>query len=215
MTALTLRHRLILLTLFVFGFAIGSAIAGPPLLVHPYNIGGAVSLPWSGRQGLPDYDRSHLIADTEAILQGSPSAIVHMETLRRAFLYARVDPGLVAALQQRLVHRAALIEQGGKADPLAYLDAAYAIEAVRTLDLLNEMAFERVKPVAELSATSDGYPWITKAIALRSADASLQLAAALIAANRHGDSVARHAELARAGASGDPLLAKNLDHLAH
>src|SRR5438046_9323502 len=81
------------------------ALAGPPLLCHPYDIGSAVSLPWNGPAWLDakaDYDLSHLVADTEALLGASTPVIVRMETLRRASLYAGRDAQVAAELIRRL-----------------------------------------------------------------------------------------------------------------
>src|SRR4026208_1903074 len=71
------------------------ALAGPPLLCHPFDIGNAKSLPWLGEkswdEGQPGYKLDRLVADTEALLTPSTPVIVRMETLRRAALYARTD----------------------------------------------------------------------------------------------------------------------------
>ena len=64
------------------------ALAGPPLLCHPFDIGAAASLPWDGAggwfQGKSDYQLNRLVADTEAIPQPGTPVIVRRETLRRA-----------------------------------------------------------------------------------------------------------------------------------
>src|SRR4029077_2629159 len=47
------------------------ALAGPPLLCHPFDIGTARSLPWTGPgwfDAKPDYHLDSLVADTEALL---------------------------------------------------------------------------------------------------------------------------------------------------
>src|SRR5207248_3147310 len=71
------------------------ALAGPPLLCHPYDIGTAQSLPWnetnSWFSGRPGYDVRHLISDTEELLTPETPVIVRMETLRCAVLYASQD----------------------------------------------------------------------------------------------------------------------------
>ena len=68
------------------------ALAGPPLLCHPFDIGTAQSLPWDGTkgwfQGRADYRLEQLVPDTEAILQPGTPVLVRMETLRRAAIYA-------------------------------------------------------------------------------------------------------------------------------
>src|SRR5260370_19690528 len=78
------------------------ASAGPPLTCHPYNIGGAKSLPWNGgkipgNSGKnwddpdPSYNLKNLASDTVAILDQTSTVLVHMETLRRAVLYGVTD----------------------------------------------------------------------------------------------------------------------------
>src|SRR3977135_861961 len=66
----------------------GSAIAGPPLICPAIDIGSADSLPWprSGwnLSGQENYDVSHLVPDTLALLAPSTPVLVRMETLRRA-----------------------------------------------------------------------------------------------------------------------------------
>ena len=58
------------------------ALAGPPLLCHPYDIGNAKSLPWVGEkswsEGQPDYKLENLVRDTEALLTPSTPVIVRM-----------------------------------------------------------------------------------------------------------------------------------------
>src|SRR5262249_18555306 len=67
------------------------ALAGPPLICHPYDIGDAKSLPWNGsewRDVKPDYELNRLVEDTLALLTPETPVIVRMETLRRATIYA-------------------------------------------------------------------------------------------------------------------------------
>src|SRR5260370_35422892 len=82
----------------------GAAVAGPPLICHPFDIGNAKSLPWISHDwnltGAENYDTRDLSDDTLDILNSSQVPLFHMETLRRATLYARKDP--VAAKQLRL-----------------------------------------------------------------------------------------------------------------
>src|ERR1700730_6350310 len=70
----------------------GVAFAGPPLVCHTFAIGSAKSLPWISHSwnltGRENYDTSKLASDTLAILAADSTVLVHMETLRRATLYA-------------------------------------------------------------------------------------------------------------------------------
>src|SRR5690606_35861288 len=68
------------------------ALAGPPLICHPFDIVTARSLPigpadggWSATD--PTYDRSQLVADTLALLTPATPTLVRMETMRRATMY--------------------------------------------------------------------------------------------------------------------------------
>src|SRR5258708_13036970 len=71
------------------------ANAGPPLICHPYNIGGAKSLPWSSGSNWdnpdPSYNLKNLASETVAILDRTPPGLVRMETLRRAVGYGSRD----------------------------------------------------------------------------------------------------------------------------
>src|ERR1700693_6277378 len=86
------------------------AQAGPPLVCHPIEIGKANSLPWvdlNYQKGNGGYDLKNLTRDTLAILDSNATVLVHMETLRRATLYARQDPQAAKELLTRLHARAA------------------------------------------------------------------------------------------------------------
>jgi hypothetical protein len=104
------------------------AVAGPPLLCFPFEIGSARSLPMgraSWKDTDPKYDVSHLVADTLALLAPSTMPIVRMETLRRATIYAADHPAVAADLLSELKKRS-----DAKA-PLAAFDYGYLVEAFR------------------------------------------------------------------------------------
>src|SRR6188474_2811074 len=89
----TLRQHTLrgLATLGLIALLSASVHAGTPLICHPYAIGAAKSLPgsdgdWKGVN--PNYDRTHLVRDTLALLTPETPIIVRMETLRRAAIYA-------------------------------------------------------------------------------------------------------------------------------
>src|SRR6516162_212353 len=89
---------------------VSSALAGPPLICHSLDIGDAKSIPWTSHDwnltGSENYNMKNLAADTTAILDSDSSVLVHMETLRRATLYARKDPVAAKQLATKLVVRA-------------------------------------------------------------------------------------------------------------
>ena len=84
-----------------------AALAGPPLLCHPFDTGGAASLPWGKGWNAPDrqYDTARLQADTLRLLDAGTPVIARMETLRRAAIYASANGAslrtLAAALDAR------------------------------------------------------------------------------------------------------------------
>ena len=193
--------------------------AGPPLLCHPFDIDGARSLPWgssaSWSAAQADYDLSRLAADTQALLTPSTPVIVRMETLRRAAIYASRDQKVAANLLAALTSQVHAANRSGKSDPLAYLDAAYLIEALRQIGMLEQSSELRTRAplMRELVKDLDGYAMVQKSLLVRPGDPSLEFAAALIASDRNRAAYQAHAERARAGASRDPLLARNLKQL--
>jgi hypothetical protein len=90
------------------------AIAGPPLICHTFDIGNAKSLPWISHDwnlsGAENYNTHNLASDTLAVLNASQVPLVHMETLRRATLYARNDSVAAKQLLLQLVARATVVK---------------------------------------------------------------------------------------------------------
>ena len=179
------------------------AQAGPPLICRPIEIGQAKSLPWVefNHKGSTDYDLKILSRDTLAILDSQSTVLVHMETLRRATIYARQNPHVAKELITRLQARAAKADDAGRPDALAWFDVGYLAEAYKQW-----MGKGEPNPAAGL----DGYGLVRKAISLRGSDPEMEFAAALITLLKP-DSVHRtHVQKAMDGAKNDPLLARNL-----
>ena len=198
---------------------LGTAVpsfAGPPLLCHPFDIGSARSLPWDGTnawwQGRADYNLQNLVTDTEAVLTPSTPVIVRMETLRRAALYASLDDKVAARLLSSVTTRA----QAGAASTMALFDAGYLTETYKQIAMLRgERQFaDRARTIAGVIGQADGTAMINRAITLRPDDASLRFAAALVAATADRTAYRDHADKARKGATGDALLARNIDKLS-
>jgi len=150
------------------------ALAGPPLLCHPFDIGTARSLPM-GTGGWQEidrkYDTAHLVADTLALLTPDTPIKVRMETIRRATVYAAAKrplaDALLAALQERAQH------PDPKTAALAVFDFGYLVETYRE----GVWAFPgRALPAVD---TVDGYQLVLKAHAMQS-EAQIQEAANLI-----------------------------------
>lgn len=212
------RPSVVVLTLVAAAAMARPAFAGPPLLCHPYDIAGARSLPWNGSagwfDGRADYKLTNLVSDTEALLTPATPVIVRMETLRRATIYASVDRRVAAALLDRLTARARAAELAGRADALAYLDVAYATEAMREIGMLRgEMAVQAANARA-VTSEANGLEWMRKSLAAGGGNPALDFAAALISSAYDKSAYQQHAAKARAGASRDALLAKNLDHIS-
>jgi hypothetical protein len=194
------------LSAFVVLFVmVNAAVAGPPLICHAFDIGNAKSLPFTSHDwnlsGGENYDTQNLANDTLAILQGSQVALVHMETLRRATLYARRDPQAAKQLLLKIVARAQSNESATNLDAFALLDAAYLTEAYKQW-----RGDKDENPANGL----DGYPWIKRAVQLRGNDPQMEFAAALITLRDAGDVQHQYAQRAIAGAKTDDLLARNL-----
>ena len=71
-----------------------------------------------------------------------------------------------------------------------------------------------VRRCVRIIASIDGYALVTKSLALRADDPAMEFAAALMRGRRDDGAFRVHAEKARAGASRDPLLARNIGHLS-
>jgi hypothetical protein len=203
--------------------AAAPALAGPPLLCHPYDIGTAQSLPWGDTndnrnwfQGRNGYDIQHLVSDTEALLTPSTPVIVRMETLRRAVLYASKDLTVTRTLLRRMSERAAAAESAGQPAALAYLDAAYVTEAIHEVGMLGDMSEfrDRASALRDLAPAGAGYILIQKGLTVTPDDPAMHFAAALIAAGTNRQAYLAHATKARAGATANALLARNIQHVS-
>lgn len=192
-----------------------AVIAGPPLICHAFEIGDAKSLPWVSHNwnlsGSENYDLKGLVPDTLAILNSNAPVLVHMETLRRATLYARQDPQTARELLGRVIARSTQAENSGHPDALADFDAGYLIECYkqwigRNLPHMTDNMRMDPNPAANL----DGYALVKKAIDLRGEDSQMEFAAALITMEGPQRDHLQHVLKATAGASSDALLAENL-----
>ena len=213
------RHALrgALLAALLFSSA---AVAGPPLLCHPFDTGGAASLPWGDGWNRTDvsYDRSRLPADTLRLLGADTPVIAHMETLRRAAIYASADGRVLRDLATRLDARIAAAK-APQAKAMALFDAGYFAETLQDIARLQGYDMPGIgrvdlQAVKAVLAKGDGSVRMAKAMAMRPDDASLRFAAALVSsADQREVDYAVHARVARAGARGDRLLARNLDKI--
>lgn len=182
------------------------AYAGPPLICHPIDIGQAKTLPYvdlNYRKGSGAYDLKNLAQDTLNILDSDSSVLVHMETLRRATIYARQDQQVAKELLVRLRARADNPNAPGPAQALAWFDVGYLAETYKQW-------FGSGEP--NPARGIDGYGWVKKAIALRGEDPEMEFGAALITLLGPENEHREHRNKAMAGSKGDPLLARNLNN---
>lgn len=149
------------------------ALAGPPLVCFPFDIGAARSLPMGtgGWRAIdPSYNVANLVNDTVALLTPETPVIVRMETLRRATIYASANTAVAEALLKALQARAA----GPTADaPLAVFDFGYLVETYKQAKPI----FTATMPAVD---TINGYQLVLKAQAIARND-EMGRAAKLIA----------------------------------
>src|SRR5215208_5444826 len=194
-----------LLAIALVTIASAPALAGPPLVCIPYDIGTARSLPWNAEghawKGMrSDYRVSQLTGETLALLAPGTPIIVRMETLRRAALYATKDAGIARDLLTTLLDRA----RSKGANPLASFDAGYLVETYKQTAPLSPAT-------AALAAGVDGYALASRSLAAH--DPALEFAAAMMTADGRRGAWAEHVRLAKAGAAADQLLARNIAQL--
>ena len=205
------------------------AQAGPPLICHPFDIGNARSLPWSGsqwREVKRDYPLNRLVEDTLALLNQDTPVIVRMETLRRAAMYSSwaiydkevgyqtTDLKVAQALMARLQER---VEATQRKDALALFDAGYFIETLKDAGYFGAMKKQATGHADHDQVTNvtnvNGYELVKQASGQSSAmtkqKAAMEFAAALI---RYDDQAIQRAHLQKAvaGADADALLSRNL-----
>jgi hypothetical protein len=192
----------------------GTALAGPPLICHAIDIGEAQSLPWTSSgwnlSGHENYDVSHLVPDTLALLAPSTPVLVRMETLRRATLYAQERTAVAKELLFRLEART----RENPKDALATFDFGYLVECYRQASWLHQhtdwLKATGDPTTANLAMKIDGYEWVRKAIALRVSDPQMEFAAALMTTDPARSEHERHLQNAMAGAKADAMLARNI-----
>jgi hypothetical protein len=181
----------------------GVAFAGPPLICHAFDIGSAKSLPWTSHDwnlvGTETYDTSKLASDTFAILATSSSVLVHMETLRRATLYARKDTAAAKELLNRLTAGTKTPQPDGP-PALYYFDVGYLAETYK----------QWLEPSQNPARGIDGYTLVKQSIQLRGHDAEMEFAAALLTLSGPAPEHREHVQKALAGAKTDALLTQNL-----
>jgi hypothetical protein len=200
-----MRHTLLVTIGFAALGAMFVAHAGPPLICHPYDIGGAKSLPWNSGTNWdnpdPSYNLKNLASDTVAILDRSPTVLVRMETLRRAVLYGSNDHEAARALLSQLKAREAASETRKAPGAAAIFDYGYFLSSLKQIEWMYK---------EDLTSGIDGYQFVQKALAIEPDSSEMHFAAAIIASSPPRPSE-RDEHLRKARAAGnDSLLALNL-----
>jgi hypothetical protein len=191
------------------------ALAGPPLICHPFVTGTAPVLPWTPSRDWnspdPSYDVGKLTADTLALLTPDAPVLARMENLRRATIYAAQDRGVSAELLRAVFART----EAPDAPALAWFDAGHLVETYKQYALIHEFRMlptpKGYEPLLSGSnATLDGYSLVRKAAELAPAlQAEVEFAASLMA--RDNATSEDHRRRAAAAAHAGSLLARNLE----
>jgi len=207
----TLIRSLVALAAVVF-FAT-PALAGPPLICHPFEVESGKLIAWGTGSGwnTPDrsYDIKKLVADTNAVLTPDSPILTRMENMRRATIYAMRDPVLAHELLKTVMSRALATTS----DSRAWFDAGYLIESYKQAVHLRQDRKPELRAWTAVDETIrvDGYNWVKKAMAMTAPSAEMEFAASLMT---QGSVASAHRAKAIAAAPKHSLLAKNLNSSA-
>jgi len=189
------------------------ALAGPPLICHPFAVESGKLIAWGTGSGwnTPDrsYDIKKLVADTNAVLTPDSPILTRMENMRRATIYAMRDPVLAQELLKTVMARALATTR----DSHAWFDAGYLIESYKQAVHLRQDRKPELRAWAAVDETIrvDGYNWVKKAMAMTAPSAEMEFAASLMT---QGSVASAHRAKAIAAAPKGSLLAKNLNSSA-
>ena len=182
----------------------GAALAGPPLICHPYAIGNDTSLPWGADNNSwnnpdPRYDAANLPVDTLKLLDSGKPLLTRMETLRRAAVYSGKNTAAGLELANRLMARALTSEVKGQNNSLALFDAGYFIESMKQMSHISKSkAFSGI----------DGYDWAKRSLPGLQDKLAAEYALGLMQAEASWPN--EHIRRAANGAQEGSLLAQNL-----
>lgn len=185
------------------------ALAGPPLICHPFQTESGRLIAWGSGPGwnTPDgkYEIRRLVADTTAVLTAGAPVLTRMENIRRATIYASRDPQVAQQLLKTTIDRALATST----DSAAWFDAGYMIESYQQAVHLRDTRQPELRAWDAIDETIkvDGYSWVKKAMAMAPANAEMEFAASLMT---QGAVASAHRAKALAAAAKGSLLAKNL-----
>ena len=190
-------------------FFASPALAGPPLICHPFEVEGGKLIAWGTGSGwnTPDrsYDIKRLVADTTAVLTPDAPILTRMENMRRATIYAMRDPVIAHELLKAVTARALATTTDGR----AWFDAGYLIESYKQAVHIREDRKPELRAWAAVDETIrvDGYNWVKKAMAMSAPSAEMEFAASLMTERSIASA---HRAKAVAAAPKGSVLARNL-----
>jgi len=203
----TITRSLVAAAAFLVVSAAVPALAGPPLICHPFATRGGTLLPWDAKAGettwnapLASYDTARLVADVVKLLDTDTAVLTRMENLRRAAIYAHKDPVVARQLLEAVTSRS------GEA-PAAF-DAGYLIETYKQAVAIRSRKDAPGWAAVDARLKTDGYAMVQKAMTSSgSPNAEMEFAASLMT---QGSASAEHRARAAAAAGKGSALAANL-----
>jgi hypothetical protein len=183
------------------------ALAGPPLICHPFETRGGALLPWDAAAAannwnapLASYDTARLTHDVVALLGPDAPVLTRMENLRRATIYAQKDPATARQLLEAVTSRT-----GGAQ---ASFDAGYLIETYKQAVSFRGRKGDPAWAAVDERLKPGGYALVQQAIAgIGVPNAEMEFAASLMT---QGAASAEHRARASAAAVQGSALAMNL-----
>ena len=209
----TTSRRLFIALTALFALAT-PALAGPPLICHPFETGGGKLIAWGSGPGWNSpqagYDLKNLVADANAVLTPDAPLLARMENMRRATIYAMRDPEIANELLKLVVNRALSTTNDGR----AWFDAGYLIESYKQAVHMRTDRKPELRAWAAVDETIriDGYGWVKKAMAMGAPSAEMEFAASLMTRDPIASS---HRAKALAAAGSGSLVAQNIAKLAY
>jgi hypothetical protein len=209
----TTSKRLFIALAALFALAT-PALAGPPLICHPFETGGGKLIAWGNGPGWNSpqagYDLKNLVADTNAVLTSDAPLLARMENMRRATIYAMRDPAIANDLLKLVVNRALSTTNDGR----AWFDAGYLIESYKQAVHMRTGGKPELRAWAAVDETIriDGYGWVKKAMAMSAPSAEMEFAASLMTRDPIASS---HRAKALSAAGKGSLVAQNIAKLAY
>jgi len=209
---LTKTRSLVALAAFAVVSAAVPALAGPPLICHPFETRGGALLPWDARGAatnwnapLASYATAGLTDDVMKLLDADSPVLTRMENLRRATIYAQKDPAVARQLLDAVMVRAKSSRTIGAQ---ASFDAGYLIESYKQATHIREKKADTAWAAVDETLKIDGYGLVKKAMAvIGTTNPEMEFAASLMT---QGAQSREHRARASANAGNDSALAANL-----